>query len=245
VGRPIDASVVARIQRFAQASHFKRGVLQLIAEELLARPGAAALLAVSASQRDLLAAAGEGSVSGGRPGGSAGSLGSLGSMSSLDGGAGAGGAARPAAALRELFRRLRFEGSGRGGAAAVDAGAAAAALTGMGYRLAPSEAAQLVEAMDTSGSGKVRRSAFAASQIDWAALQRNDVATWIEMARAAFSRLDADQDGGEPGGGGPGALGRQGQARRPAVAARCARALTSTSRPPLLPLPFTPAPPPQ
>ena len=39
-GKQIDLSVVQRIQRFAQNNQFKRSVLQLIAEELLSRPGA-------------------------------------------------------------------------------------------------------------------------------------------------------------------------------------------------------------
>jgi calcium-dependent protein kinase len=38
-GKQIDLSVVQRIQRFAQNNQFKRSVLQLIAEELLSRPG--------------------------------------------------------------------------------------------------------------------------------------------------------------------------------------------------------------
>jgi len=196
---------VQRIQRFAQSSLFKRGVFQLIAEELLARPGAMAALAASASQSDL------------RSLHSAGSAGAMqgersedgGSSVHSQGGAAAGGlASQPSfsskllsgiapgpdtAALRELYRKLHFDAA----ATAVDRSTAEDALGAMGFRLMPCEASQLVETMDTSRSGKVRRSAFAASQIDWGALQRNDVRAWIEIARRAFSSLDKDKDGGE------------------------------------------------
>lgn len=196
-GRQIDITVVQRIQRFAASSLFKRSVFQLIAEELLARPGAAAALAASASQQDLArAGSGSGSFTGGSfMGGSLGSLDS--SMHDADAAAapplaraGSGGAL-PGGALRELLRKLEFDTS----ASAVDRVQAAEALERMGFRLRPSEAAQLVDTMDTSGSGKVRRSAFAASQIDWAALQRSDVDAWIAIARRAFGRLDTDGDG--------------------------------------------------
>ncbi|KAI8470975.1 MAG: kinase-like domain-containing protein [Monoraphidium minutum] len=185
-GKQIDLSVVARIQRFAQGSRFKRGVFQMIAEELLARPGAAAALAASASAQDLsmrgkAAAAATASQDGEASGGG----------SSRGGRRGPVGA--DPSALRELLRRLDFDP--HGGAAAVDRAAAAEALARMGFRLQPSELAHLVGLMDTSNSGKVRKAAFAASQIDFRHLQTAEVDIWIEMARRVFARLDQDQDG--------------------------------------------------
>jgi calcium-dependent protein kinase len=204
-GAPIEQSVVQRIQRFAQSSLFKRGVFQLIAEELLARPGGAlAALAASASQQDLADAsmhsvrsAGGMSVdgddedaAGGRPFQRPPAAASLQSFSSSVLGAVAPGP--EASGLRELYRKLPFDGPS---GSPVDAALAAEALGSMGFRLMPSEAAQLVEMLDSSRSGRVKPAAFAASQIDWAALQRRDVGAWIDIAQRAFSRLDTDRDG--------------------------------------------------
>jgi calcium-dependent protein kinase len=192
LGKQIDVSVVQRIQRFAQASHFKRGVLQLIAEELLSQPGARAALAASASSQDL-AAAGDTAAAAAqqqqqleRP--------PRGVIPGPDSGP-----------LREIYRKLQFDS----GASAIDRAQAAEALSKMGFTLMPSELAQLVDMMDTSRSGRVRRSAVAASQIDWRHMQQSDVDAWITIARRAFSSLDKDKDGG----GWAGALGEARQAR--------------------------------
>lgn len=177
-GKQIDLSVVQRIQRFAQSSHFKRTVFRLIAEELLSRPGAMAALAASASQQDLAmherisaGAGGTGPLDaqeGGEEGGLEVALRQLQRQPS----ASAIGVIRgpESGALRELYRKLHFDGGGSagangggggggggdGGGQAIDKEAAADALEGMGFRLRPSEAMQLVDMMDTSGSGKVR-----------------------------------------------------------------------------------------
>ncbi|KAF6262574.1 kinase-like domain-containing protein [Scenedesmus sp. NREL 46B-D3] len=129
VGKQIDVSVVARIQRFAQNNRFKRSVLRLIAEELLSRPGALAA--------DM-------------------------QLSNTD---------------------------------AIDREAAAVALSQMGYKLDPTEVGRLLEQVDTSNSGKVRRAALAASQIDWRYLQQNQMSDWLDIARRAFASLDKDGDG--------------------------------------------------
>jgi hypothetical protein len=162
-------------------------VLQLIAEELLARPGA---LAVAASVQGLAAKEQQQQQPGGpddaarapSPVGSAAAPSPRGVIPGPD-----------SAALRELYRKLRFDPS----ASAIDRAQAAEALGAMGFKLMPSEISQLVDMMDTSRSGRVRRAAFAASQIDWRHLQQDDVEAWIEIARAAFSSLDKDRDGGE------------------------------------------------
>ncbi|GBF90915.1 calcium-dependent kinase [Raphidocelis subcapitata] len=194
-GKQIGRSVVQRIQRFAQASQFKRSVLQLIAEELLARPGAKAALAASASAQDLAARAGAAAAEGGADA----SAGADADADADSAAAGAPSAAAPAGviagpssgALSDLFRKLSLDG----GAGAVDTAAAAEALSRMGFRLRPSEAAALADTMDTSGSGKVRRAAVAASQVDWRWLQTNDVDAWLDIAARAFRSLDRDRDG--------------------------------------------------
>ena len=54
---------------------------------------------------------------------------------------------------------------------------------------------RLVDQVDTSNSGRVRRSAFAASQMDWRHLQQNNMQEWLHIAQQAFAALDKDQDG--------------------------------------------------
>lgn len=180
-GKQINVSMVARIQRFAQNNRFKRSVLRLIAEELLSRPGALAAEAAAA------AVAGEGSLHGG----------SNCSSSSghhfdlkLDPDTGNPIIHDPnSKAMQDIYRKLELTGD------AVDRESAALALSKLGYRLEPSEISRLLEQVDTSNSGKVRRAALAASQIDWRHLQQNHVDTWLAIAHHAFAALDRNSDG--------------------------------------------------
>ena len=257
-GRPLDASVVQRLQRFAQNSRFKRSVLQLIAEELLAASpsvaGGRAAAQAAAAAAEAAAARGGGasplscsassaggggarSVGADEGGGStlhsvAGAAASLsdangsghggnhgGSNHGSAGSAGSGALviSRPdAPPLLALFDRLAF-----GSADFVDRRQAEEALARMGYRLDPSELGRLVDVVDTSHSGRVRRAALAASQIDWRALQRGTGGSagsggtgagggkgaggggagggvrdeWLDVAARAFRALDRDGDG--------------------------------------------------
>lgn len=91
--------------------------------------------------------------------------------------------------MLEIYKRLEFMGD------AIDRDQAVEALARMGYRLRPSELHRLIEQVDTSGSGKVRRAAFAASQIDWSHLQQHSKAEWLKIAWHAFQHLDRDKDG--------------------------------------------------
>lgn len=169
IGKQIDVSVVARIQRFAQNHRFKRSVLRLIAEELLSRPGAlaaeSALAAEAASGSQHRVAA---SPSTGNP--------IIQDPNSK--------------AMQDIYRGLELVNSD-----AVDRDSAAIALSKMGYKLEPSEIGRLLEQVDTSNSGKVRRAALAASQIDWRYLQQNRVEDWLTIAHRAFASLDTDSDG--------------------------------------------------
>jgi calcium-dependent protein kinase len=254
-GKPLDASVVQRLQRFAQNSRFKRSVLQLIAEELLAAPAAGAGAGVvrgannpSAAAAIAASAAAGGSTAGGAAaaaallsssadaggsthhgtgastdeggsthhgteaegsshhgtdaGGSThrglGSAATLGSAGSLGSGA---PITRPdASPMLALLERLKF-----GSADYVDRRQAEEALARMGYRLEPSELGRLVDVVDSSHSGRVRRAALVASQIDWRALQRGTPGSsgssgalrdeWLDVAARAFRALDRDGDG--------------------------------------------------
>jgi calcium-dependent protein kinase len=251
-GKPLDASVVQRLQRFAQNSRFKRSVLQLIAEELLASSaplagkGSSAAAAAAAAGTSagasaaaheegpaLLASMVDGAATtdeGGSThhGGGSTHNGGGSTHHSGGGGAGLGGAAaaegsgrrgaslasgasfgsggsgaitRPdASPMLALFDRLKF-----GSADYVDRRQAEEALARMGYRLEPSELGRLVDVVDASHSGRVRRAALAASQIDWRALQRGGGGggggggvlrdEWLDVAARAFRALDTDGDG--------------------------------------------------
>eukprot|EP00878_Enallax_costatus_P003362 GHUV01003571.1.p1 GENE.GHUV01003571.1~~GHUV01003571.1.p1 ORF type:complete len:609 (+),score=221.69 GHUV01003571.1:1048-2874(+) len=168
IGKQLDVSVVARIQRFAQNNRFKRSVLRLIAEELLARPGAmAAESALAAEQSCSIRGGIATSPSSGNP--------VIQDPNSQQ--------------MQEIFRQLELQGD------AVDRETAALALAKMGYMLEPSEIGRLLEQVDVSNSGKVRRAALAASQIDWRYLQQNRVSDWLEIAHRAFASLDQDSDG--------------------------------------------------
>lgn len=176
VGKQIDVSVVARIQRFAQNNRFKRSVLRLIAEELLARPGALAAESALAAE-----------------GSHHGSNGSLHGHSRI--------AASPTTGnpiihdpnsepMQAIYRSMQLNNSDT-----IDRESAAVALSQMGYKLDPTEVGRLLEQVDTSNSGKVRRAALAASQIDWRYLQQNQMSDWLDIARRAFASLDKNGDG--------------------------------------------------
>ena len=66
----------------------------------------------------------------------------------------------PGPHLENIMKRLTFDQHDR-----VDAEKIGAALRDLGFRLDDSEVKRLLEQLDTSGSGKVGRSAFAASQV--------------------------------------------------------------------------------
>jgi Ca2+-binding EF-hand superfamily protein len=166
MGKQLDVSVVARIQRFAQNNRFKRGVLRLIAEELLSRPGAMAAesaLAAESSFRGGITA----SPSCGNP--------IIQDPNSKQ--------------MQDIYRKLELTGE------FIDRDTAAVALAKMGYKLEPSEIGRLLEQVDVSNSGKVRRAALAASQIDWRYLQQNRMSDWLHIAQRAFASLDKDSDG--------------------------------------------------
>lgn len=167
-GRPLSLAVVQRIQRFSQASLFKRTVLEMIAEELLAdRP---------AAEDASLADGGNGNGNG--------------PACEL------GDDARPiisdpsASPLEYLYERLRLVER-----SLVDRAALSDGLTQMGYKLSTEEVDNLLDSLDPGNTGHVAKSQLAASQMDWKALQENQTERWLRCARRAFADLDTDRDG--------------------------------------------------
>jgi calcium-dependent protein kinase len=65
---------------------------------------------------------------------------------------------------------------------------------GAGYKLESGEAERLLDQVDVGHTGHVAKGQLAASQIDWAALQR-DRERWLARVRRAFDEFDADHDG--------------------------------------------------
>lgn len=92
--------------------------------------------------------------------------------------------------LESLMRRLHFK-SDKG----LGRDALAEGLRHLGYDLAPSEVAVLMNELDLDASETVDASEFVASQIDWGAMQRSNRDLWLECAQRAFSDLDENADG--------------------------------------------------
>lgn len=63
-----------------------------------------------------------------------------------------------------------------------------------GYKLDTGEVDRLLDQLDLGHTGRVAKGQFAASQIDWGALQQNH-ARWLECVRRAFDEFDTDGDG--------------------------------------------------
>ena len=53
---------------------------------------------------------------------------------------------------------------------------------------------RLLDQLDLGHTGRVAKGQFAASQIDWGALQK-DHARWLDCVRHAFDEFDTDGDG--------------------------------------------------
>ena len=172
-GRPLSLAVVQRIQRYSQASLFKRTILEMIAEELLAEqqrddvhqeqhngdgdenstPAAAPVCELSEDARPVIS--------------------------------------HPSASpLEYLYERLRLVESSR-----IDRAALAEGFCELGYKLSQEEVDNLLNQLDPGYTGHIGKSQLAASQIDWRSVQENRTEQWLRCARRAFADLDTDQDG--------------------------------------------------
>jgi calcium-dependent protein kinase len=159
-GVPLSLAVVQRIQRFSQASVFKRTVLELIADELLQDEEQSTL--PSAGQ--FVCPLGENK----RP-----------LITHPD-----------ASPLEYLYESLKLADK-----STIDRGELAKGLREMGYKLSEHEVQRLLDQLDVSYTGKIAKSQFAASQIDWSIVQKSNTERWISYARKVFADLDTDMDG--------------------------------------------------
>jgi calcium-dependent protein kinase len=164
-GTPLSLAVVQRIQRFSQASVFKKTVLEMIAEELMNEDGFNQGQALVMSEDGNLACPlGEGA----RP-----------------------LIVHPGASpLEYLYAKLKLVDK-----SIVDRKELAKGLTEMGYKLTDNEVDRLLDQLDSNQSGHIAKSLFAASQIDWEALKLSNMQRWIDRAGKVFAALDEDGDG--------------------------------------------------
>ena len=63
-----------------------------------------------------------------------------------------------------------------------------------GYKLDSAETERLLDALDSGHTGRIAKEQFAASQMDWRALQQ-DRDAWVARVRRAFEDIDRDEDG--------------------------------------------------
>ena len=159
-GAPLSLAVVQRIQRFSQASVFKRTVLELIADELLQEEEQGNL----PTDGQFVCPLGDNN----RP-----------LITHPD-----------ASPLEYLYESLKLADK-----STIDRGELAKGLREMGYKLSEDEVQRLLDQLDVSYTGKIAKSQFAASQIDWSAVQKSNTERWISRARKVFADLDTDMDG--------------------------------------------------
>ncbi|EFJ50069.1 hypothetical protein VOLCADRAFT_89054 [Volvox carteri f. nagariensis] len=199
VGKKISRTVVARIQRFASGSLFRRSVLQYIAAELLSHPEllmASRMTSSSATAAAAVAAGAEAAAGG--SGGGGGTVGeeeaSVAKDTKVVAAAGSNDrvvAASELAALAGLLSQFRLDRTD----SSLDERQLGEVLAKMGFRLAPSEVSRLMEGLDTDRSGSVGRSDLAACLVDWRHMQRNHTDLWLQLAARAFRHLDLDSSG--------------------------------------------------
>lgn len=154
-GTPLSLGVVQRIQRFSQASVFKRTVLELMAEELVES---------GLDQSQMVCPLNDGTRA---------------LITHPD-----------ASPLEYLYERLKMMDK-----SIIDRQELGKGLTEMGYKLSDDELERLLDQLDANHTGQIKKMQFAASQIDWKALQRNNTDVWIDHARKVFADLDVDGDG--------------------------------------------------
>lgn len=159
-GTPLSLGVVQRIQRFSQASVFKRTVLELIAEELVASGHEESVH----DQSQVVCPLNEGTRA---------------LITHPD-----------ASPLEYLYERLKMVDK-----SIIDRKELGKGLTEMGYKLSDDELERLLDQLDANHTGQIKKMQFAASQIDWKALQRSNTEKWIDHARKVFADLDVDGDG--------------------------------------------------
>jgi calcium-dependent protein kinase len=166
-GPHLSLQVIERIQRYSHSSIFKRSVLEMIAEDLIAMEEEDANIS-NMTDNDV----------------------NMMSICPL------GEEGHPvidtphASPLEYLYERLKFIDKNL-----VDRSVLAEGLRDLGYKLTDDEVDRLLDQLDVSMTGQVNKSQLAASQIDWKYLQQNNTEKWLKYVYQVFSELDADKDG--------------------------------------------------
>jgi calcium-dependent protein kinase len=196
---PLDASVVARLQRFATHGRLKQLILTRLAEDVIRSS--------STGGSD----GSEGESGSGRASRSSSSSSSSSRLSPSTPPPLPPRLAAAAAAVRSLFTAYDADGSG-----GIDVRELAAGLAARGYDVTPGEVSKLMSRLDADGDGSVSPAELAAGLVDWSgadcppgvradrgsgALSSGDgtecgcsgwAAAWAD---AAFDALDADGNG--------------------------------------------------
>ena len=166
-GSQLSLAVVQRIQRYSQASVFKRSVLELIAEELLNDPDSGVDMQYQPQGDGVLGPA----------------CAVAHDMKPV--------IKHPASSpLEYLYERLRLVDK-----SLINREALTQGLRDMGYKLSNEEVDGLLDQLDVGLTGHVGKAQLAASQMDWKALQTTNSDKWLKYARKAFADLDTDKDG--------------------------------------------------
>lgn len=95
------------------------------------------------------------------------------------------------AAMASLFHQMCFEHEDQ----ELSRRGVSERLKQLGYRLESSELDRLFAKIDGDGDGKLDRVEFAASQVDWRAVQQSHGDVWAAAVRHCFAALDTDGDG--------------------------------------------------
>lgn len=166
MGKRLHRSVVQRIQRFAQGGIFKRTVLQSIAAEILDTASPPPAASLPPSP------------------------------------SGAPAVSQPllkdprSPLLTTLYEALAHgpQEDGLGGGS-MNLEQLGNKLRAMGFKIEDTEMSRLLDLVDLRGSGQVDRATFAASQMDWRAVQGQNQKEWLELAEKAFRTFDVNEDG--------------------------------------------------
>lgn len=154
-GRHLGMKVLKRIQRYGQSTLFKRTVLELIAEDLLALPQSESdECRVDDDMKPVFSDVHD-------------------------------------CALEYLYSVLSFDEGD-----VIDHKQLEDGLKRIGYnKLEANELERLLGQLDPGRSGRVAKSQFAASQLDWRLAQLHHRERWLAAARQAFTAFDTNADG--------------------------------------------------
>ena len=186
--KPLDPTVLQRLQKFSQNGSFKCNVLEHIARELVSMHFAPdGKKSVQASQvvKDRSVRAGQIFKDRSVKSGGLYETGSVTTMST----------SLPQSTLysRTLAQLLDTIHADRNGC--VNKTSLYSLLVELGHAIDEKEAGEIFDSLDVERRGFVKREDIAASLIDWQDFRDTFKDRWIEMVRRVFDELDEDQDG--------------------------------------------------